>query len=405
MWYNYNIPFLGDLLKGEKEDMAKKLVSVWLSLAILLSSTITIYAEDEVQGQFLNRNIDINGNRIANYYLEYPLFLYDGTTYLPLTQEMGDLLGFDVEMDWESRTLKILKKEPVRTELAEEVLKSNLENPNAMVLNKISVLMMAEKDNIPKLPVKLQGVSMSAKHLDIAGQLKRIREEAGFVKIPELAVEPLDLTDKPVLKVDDVIYLPIRELTGNSCFGWDVYYDNYSGIYISTEKGIPAYSYFDAVESEYNKGLADYIMSRNRNITPGGALMLVFLFKHEADVHDVDELLLIAMAQRESTFRADAVGRGAGPVGLMQIMPRTAERYGISRSELFDPHVNIEFGARYISSHLERYNDNTLALSAYNQGGGAVSRGTYNTRYAKNITGTRETLKNYLVKNGYGLGE
>src|SRR5690606_21446788 len=154
---------------------AKKLVSVWLSLAILLSSTITIYAEDEVQGQFLNRNIDINGNRIANYYLEYPLFTYDGTTYFPLTQEMGELLGFDVEMDWESRTLKILKKEPVRTVLAEEVLKSNLENPKAIVLNDVSVLMMAEKERKLKLPVKLQGVSMSAEYLDIASQLKRIR--------------------------------------------------------------------------------------------------------------------------------------------------------------------------------------------------------------------------------------
>ncbi|NLY70727.1 MAG: lytic transglycosylase domain-containing protein [Clostridiales bacterium] len=384
--------------------MAKKLVSVWLSLAILLSSTITIYAEDEVQGQFLNRNIDINGNRIANYYLEYPLFTYDGTTYFPLTQEMGELLGFDVEMDWESRTLKILKKEPVRTVLAEEVLKSNLENPKAIVLNDVSVLMMAEKERKLKLPVKLQGVSMSAEYLDIASQLKRIREQAGLIKIPELAVEPMDLNDKPVLQVDDVIYLPIRKLTGNSCFGWDVYYDNYSGIYISTENGVPAYSYFDKAESDYNKGLANYIMSRNKNITPGGALMLVFLFKHEADVYDVDELLLIAMAQRESTFRADAIG-GRGPVGLMQIMPKTAQRYGISRDELFDPHVNIEFGARYISSHLDQYNDETLALCAYNQGGGAVSRGTYNTRYARNITGTQETLKNYLIKNGYGLGE
>ena len=47
------------------------------------------------------------------------------------------------------------------------------------------------------------------------------------------------------------------------------------------------------------------------------------------------------------------------PVGLMQIMQKLLVRYGISRDELFDPHVNIEFGARYISSHLDQYNDET----------------------------------------------
>ncbi|MDD2216722.1 MAG: hypothetical protein PHE41_09210, partial [Eubacteriales bacterium] len=86
--------------------MAKKLVSVWLSVTILLFSTITIFAEESVEGQFLNRNIDINGSRLANYYLEDPFFLYQGSAYMPLTEEMGEILGFSVEMDWESRTCK-----------------------------------------------------------------------------------------------------------------------------------------------------------------------------------------------------------------------------------------------------------------------------------------------------------
>ena len=112
--------------------MAKKLISVWLSMTVLLFSTITIYAEDSVQGQFLNRNIDINGNRIANYYLEDPLFLYQGVTYFPINQEMGDLLGFAAEMNWESRTLTITKEDPVKTGLNQQVLKSDLVNPVAI---------------------------------------------------------------------------------------------------------------------------------------------------------------------------------------------------------------------------------------------------------------------------------
>ena len=116
-------------------------------------------------------------------------------------------------------------------------------------------------------------------------------------------------------------------------------------------------------------------------------------------------MLLMAMACKESTFRSDAVGKGSGPVGILQIMPKTAERYGIKRSQLFDPHVNIEFGTKYIKDKLDQYGNNkTIALSAYNQGGMAISRGTYNTRYAVKITGAESSINQYLVNNGYGTG-
>ena len=81
--------------------MVKKLLSVWLSVTIVLFSTITIYAEENVEGQFLNRNIDINGNRLANYYLEDPFFLYQGSAYVPLTEEIGDCLLYTSWTDTE----------------------------------------------------------------------------------------------------------------------------------------------------------------------------------------------------------------------------------------------------------------------------------------------------------------
>ena len=387
--------------------MAKKLISVWLSVTILLFSTITIFAEENVEGQFLNRNIDINGNRLANYYLEDPFFLYQGSAYFPLTEEIGEVLGFSVEMDQESSTLKILKKEPSRDKLPEEVLKSNLENVKAVALKDVTVLAMAEEKKDINVDLVLKGVMLTAADLDIGGQLRQIREkaESEFIEIPELVVEELDLAEYPLLQAEDTFYLPVRALVGESCFGWDVFYDEYSGLYISTETGINAVTFFDKAESDYNRGLVNYILYKNKNISPGWAAMLVFLFKHEADINDVDEKLLMAMAEKESTFRADAVGKGAGPVGIMQIMPKTAERYGISRSELFDPHVNIEFGTKYIGDKLDQYGNNkTVALSAYNQGGMAISRGTYNTRYATKITGAENSISQYLTKNGYVSG-
>ena len=215
----------------------------------------------------------------------------------------------------------------------------------------------------------------------------------------------MDLKEYPLLKSGDIFYLPIRAFGEDSAFRWNAFFDDYSGLYISTEPGVDAKAFFDKKESDYNRGLVNYILSRNKNLSRGWATMLVFLFKHEAEVNGVDELLLMAMANKESTFRADAVGKGAGPVGLMQIMPKTAKAYGISRDQLFDPHVNIEFGSKYIGDKLNQYGNNkTVALSAYNQGGAAISRGSYSTRYATNITGAEKSICQYLVDNGYGLG-
>jgi hypothetical protein len=393
--------------RKEKKDMAKKLLSVWLSVTIVLFSTITIFAEENVEGQFLNRNIDINGNRLANYYLDDPFFLYQGSAYVPLTEEIGEVLGFSVEMDWESRTLKILKKEPTRAELPEKVLKSNLENVAAVVLQDVTVLTMAEEQKDINVDLVLQGVVLTAADLDIGGQLRQIKEKAEteFIEVPELVVDKLDLEEYPLLQAGEALYLPVRAFTGENCFRWDAFYDDYSGLYISTEAGVDAMAFFDKEESDYNRGLVNYILSKNKSLSTGWATMLVFLFKHEADVNDVDEILLMAMAEKESTFRSDAVGGGSGPVGLMQIMPRTAAGYGIARNELFDPHVNIEFGAKYIGDKIDQYGNNkTVALAAYNQGPLAVSRGTYSTRYATKITGAENSITQYLVKNGYGLG-
>lgn len=387
--------------------MVKKLLSVWLSVTIILSSSITIFADENVEGQFLNRNISINGNRLGNYFLEDPFFLYEGLAYVPLTEETGEIMGFSAVMDWESRILKVLKKEPVRTGLKEKILKSNLENLPAVILKDVTVLVMAEEEKDISVDLVIQGAALTAADTEGGAQLDKLKEEieTEFINLPELKVDKLDIDEYPLLHAGDTLYLPVRAFTGESCFQWNAFFDNYSGLYVSTEAGADAKASFDKRESDYNRGLVNYILSKNKNLSPGWAAMLVFLFKHEAEVYGVDEVLLMAMACKESTFRSDAVGKGSGPVGILQIMPKTAERYGIKRSQLFDPHVNIEFGTKYIKDKLDQYGNNkTIALSAYNQGGMAISRGTYNTRYAVKITGAESSINQYLVNNGYGTG-
>ncbi len=85
--------------------------------------------------------------------------------------------------------------------------------------------------------------------------------------------------------------------------------------------------------------------------------------------------LLHAVIRVESGYRADAVSpRGA--VGLMQLMPATAQRFGVR--DAFDPQQNIRGGAQYLKWLLEYFRgDLRLALAAYNAGEAAVVRAGY----------------------------
>jgi soluble lytic murein transglycosylase-like protein len=86
--------------------------------------------------------------------------------------------------------------------------------------------------------------------------------------------------------------------------------------------------------------------------------------------NSVDPLLLYAIMHQESTFKQRAVSP-KGARGLMQLMPPTARRFGVT--SIFDPKQNIEGGARYMRFLLDYFGgDVELALAGYNAGEGAV---------------------------------
>jgi hypothetical protein len=82
--------------------------------------------------------------------------------------------------------------------------------------------------------------------------------------------------------------------------------------------------------------------------------------------YHLDPDLVNSVIHAESGFNAKAVSR-RGAQGLMQLMPQTASRLGIS--DAFDPAANVDGGTRYLRELLERYNfDLIKALAAYNAG-------------------------------------
>ena len=87
---------------------------------------------------------------------------------------------------------------------------------------------------------------------------------------------------------------------------------------------------------------------------------------------DVSPQLLHAVIAVESAYDARAVST-KGAQGLMQLMPATAQRFGVT--DPFDPHENVRGGARYLKALLEQFKgDVKLTLAAYNAGENAVVR-------------------------------
>jgi soluble lytic murein transglycosylase-like protein len=91
-----------------------------------------------------------------------------------------------------------------------------------------------------------------------------------------------------------------------------------------------------------------------------------------ANRYQVPQALLHAVIEIESAYDPNAISR-AGAVGLMQLMPATARRYGVSNRR--NPSANLTGGTRYLKDLLIRFDRNLeLALAGYNAGENAVER-------------------------------
>ncbi|MBF0175958.1 MAG: lytic transglycosylase domain-containing protein [Magnetococcales bacterium] len=105
--------------------------------------------------------------------------------------------------------------------------------------------------------------------------------------------------------------------------------------------------------------------------------------------YELDEALVHAVIRAESSYDPDATSP-KGAVGLMQLMPETADRYGVLNRR--DPESNVDGGSRYLRDLLRLFNNNLqLSLAAYNAGENAVRR------YGNQIPPYEET-RQYVVR-------
>ncbi|WP_250278238.1 lytic transglycosylase domain-containing protein [[Clostridium] colinum] len=136
-----------------------------------------------------------------------------------------------------------------------------------------------------------------------------------------------------------------------------------------------------------------------------------------AKKYNIEKSLVFAVINAESRFNKNAVSN-KGAIGLMQIMPETGEWLAkkidikeFSENMLYDPETNIKLGTYYLSYLLEKFEDETLALCAYNAGSTNVYRWLNNEKYTKD--GNIHTIpfketNNYvkkidIMKKGYNI--
>ncbi|MBF0148301.1 MAG: lytic transglycosylase domain-containing protein [Magnetococcales bacterium] len=128
------------------------------------------------------------------------------------------------------------------------------------------------------------------------------------------------------------------------------------------------YSYgYDYDSEKYDASLGNAFSSWGNSVEP-----YISIIRDAAKRTGINDALLKAVIRAESAFNPLAVSR-KGAVGLMQLMPDTAKRYGVKNR--LDPHANIHAGASFLRDLLFQFdNDLKLSLAAYNAGEGAVRK-------------------------------
>jgi len=117
-----------------------------------------------------------------------------------------------------------------------------------------------------------------------------------------------------------------------------------------------------------------------KNGTPAWFDRLRYPLRYEAIVkghahnYNLKPSLLAAVIYQESKFRPD-VRSSSGAIGLMQLLPDTAKGIAVHTGgarfrveDLYDPELNVRYGAYYLRYLLDKYRDERTALAAYNAG-------------------------------------
>jgi hypothetical protein len=147
-------------------------------------------------------------------------------------------------------------------------------------------------------------------------------------------------------------------------------YQGADGSWMFTDHAINTYQYRLVHKSEDTRGHVGGV--QYSTFHRGDPSAYDGLIEKMARAYGVEPALVKAVMHVESAFNRFATSR-KGASGLMQLMPATAEQYGVH--DVYDPTQNVRAGVSYLHDLIERFNnDLQLALAAYNAGEDAVQQ-------------------------------
>jgi len=118
----------------------------------------------------------------------------------------------------------------------------------------------------------------------------------------------------------------------------------------------------------------------------------------ECEERSIDPAIIVAMAERESSYKADAVGDGGASKGLLQVQTRwhsdRMDKLGVT--DLFDPYQNVTVSIDYLAELIDRGNGLEWALAAYNAGPTGAYSG-YGKDYAAAILKNSKDLTEGMI--------
>ncbi len=124
---------------------------------------------------------------------------------------------------------------------------------------------------------------------------------------------------------------------------------------------------------------------------------LMSFIERTAEAKGIDPNLVKAVIKTESGFQKDAVSP-KGAMGLMQLMPSTADLLGVD--DPMNPRENVVGGVSYLGDMLKKFGDTEKALAAYNAGPGAVKKYNGVPPYKETQDYVEKVKKNYKKFSG-----
>ncbi|MFP7487240.1 N-acetylmuramoyl-L-alanine amidase [Priestia filamentosa] len=224
---------------------------------------------------------------------------------------------------------------------------ANAPNKGAVIRNYNKTVILKHSSGNHTYYSVLEGIQSSLKAGDIVNKGDNLGTVSGGILSFSVATEMKG--DKPVSFVDKATLGQI-----NQSFGYKTDTDP------SKEEGVSIIPNLHHNPSEGDKKVVSDL--------PYGDIILSV-----SEKYDVDPVLVASIIKQESGFKEKITSK-SGAVGLMQLMPETAQWLGVKDS--YNPSENIEGGVKFFKTLTDKYDDSVKALYAYNGGPGNVDKWT-----------------------------